>query len=186
MLGLEAGVVKLVPYSVEWQRLFEEEKALLEAAVGDLVLDIRHVGSTAIPGMVAKPILDIGIAVTDFDEATALVAPIEGLGYQYRGEFGITRRRYFVKDNPRTHHIHMVEIDSREWKNHLFFRDVLIQRPELAEEYAVLKTDLARRYAADRDAYLEGKAPFIERVLAMAKGFGREILTSCVSTQSCD
>jgi GrpB-like predicted nucleotidyltransferase (UPF0157 family) len=80
----------------------------------------------------------------------------------------------------------MVEIDSWEWKNHLFFRDVLIQRPELAEEYAVLKTDLARRYAADRDAYLEGKAPFIERVLAMAKGFGREILTSCVSTESCD
>jgi GrpB-like predicted nucleotidyltransferase (UPF0157 family) len=168
MLGLEAGVVKLVPYTVEWQRLFEKEKALLQTAVGDSVLDIQHVGSTAIPGMVAKPILDIGIAVTDFEEARTLVAPIGGLGYQYRGEFGIPRRHYFVKGNPRTHHIHMVEISSRDWKNQLFFRDTLIQRPELAQEYVHLKNDLARRYAADRDAYLEGKAPFIERVLAMA------------------
>lgn len=183
MLGLEAGGVKIVPYTVEWQRLFEKEKALLNAAVGQSILDIQHVGSTAIPGMVAKPILDIGIAVTDFEAAKALVSPIEGLGYQYRGEYGIPRRHYFVKGNPRSHHIHMVEIGSREWKSHLFVRDTLIQRPELAEEYALLKTDLAGRYAADRDAYLQGKAPFIERVLAMARGIGQET-SPCVDKRT--
>jgi GrpB-like predicted nucleotidyltransferase (UPF0157 family) len=169
MIGLEPGVVRLVPFNAEWQRLFEEEKALLQAAVGRCVLTIQHVGSTAIPEMVAKPIIDIGIAVARFEEARALIAPIEQLGYKYRGELGIPRRHYFVKGDPRTHHIHMVEVDSRDWINQLFFRDTLIRRPALAKEYAALKVGLAQRHPNDREAYLEGKAPFIERVLAMAR-----------------
>ena len=168
MIGLESGLVRLVPYTVEWPRLFEEERALLMTAIGRGVLDIQHVGSTAIPGMVAKPIIDIGVAVVDFEEARALVAPVEGLGYAYRGELGIPRRHYFVKGDPRTHHIHMNEIGSQAWKDHIFFRDMLVRQPELAEEYAALKLALAQRYPSDREAYLEGKAPFIRRVLAMA------------------
>ncbi len=169
MIGLERGVVKLAPYAAEWRRLFEQEKALLQAAVGPYVLDIQHVGSTAIPGMTAKPIIDIGIAVTSFEEASVCIQPIEELGYEYRGEQGIARRHLFAKGNPRTHHVHMLEIDSRDWENHVLFRDYLIQHPELAEEYAALKAELAGRYASDREAYLEGKAPFIERVLVMAR-----------------
>jgi GrpB-like predicted nucleotidyltransferase (UPF0157 family) len=155
MIGLQRGIVKLAPYAAEWKRLFEEEKALLETVIGQYVLDIQHVGSTAVPGMVAKPIIDIGIAVASFEE--------------YRGEHGIPRRHYFTKGHPRTHQIHMNEIGSRDWENLVLFRDYLIQHPGLAEEYAALKAELARRYPTNREAYLDGKAPFIERVLEMAR-----------------
>ena len=110
MIGLPRGVVQLVPYTTEWIRLFEAEKARLQAAIGEHVLDIQHVGSTAIPGMIAKPIIDIGIAVEAFEEARVCVQPVESLGYEYRGEQGIPRRHYFVKGDPRIHHIHMNEV----------------------------------------------------------------------------
>ena len=169
MIGLPRGTVKLIPYTPEWARLFEEEKARLEAAIGDDVLDIQHVGSTSIPGMIAKPILDIGIAVKDYEEARVCIRSIEQLGYEYRGELGIPRRHYFVKGEPRTHHIHMNERSSRDWGNQVLFRDYLIHHPEQAEKYAALKRELAERYPKDRDAYLEGKAPFIEEVLRRAR-----------------
>jgi GrpB-like predicted nucleotidyltransferase (UPF0157 family) len=169
MIGLERGVVKLAPYTAEWKRLFEEEKARLQAAIGPYVLEIQHVGSTSIPGMMAKPILDIGVAVTSFEEARVCIQPIEQLGYEYRGEHGIPRRHFFVKGDPRTHHLHMNEIDGREWENQVLFRDYLIQHPGLAREYAALKVELAQRYPTDREAYLSGKEPFIERVLEMAR-----------------
>jgi GrpB-like predicted nucleotidyltransferase (UPF0157 family) len=169
MLGLESGVVRLSPYQPVWQRLFKEEKERLQQAVGPYVLDIQHVGSTSIPGLVAKPILDIAIAVCDFEAATICIEPIEGLGYVYRGEFGIPRRHYFAKGEPRTHHLHMNEIDSVDYENQILFRDYLIRHPDVAQAYAALKLDLARRFPADRDAYLAGKAPFIEHVLALAR-----------------
>mgnify|MGYP001095876825 CR=1 FL=1 len=109
MIGLEERTVKLAPYATEWKRLFEKEKALLQAAIGNHVLDIQHVGSTAIPGMIAKPLIDIGVAVESFEEATVCIQPVERLGYEYRGEYGIPRRHFFVKGDPRTHHIHMNE-----------------------------------------------------------------------------
>jgi GrpB-like predicted nucleotidyltransferase (UPF0157 family) len=172
MIGLERGVVRLAPYAIEWQRCFEEERVLLHAAIGQYVLDIQHVGSTSIPGMIAKPIIDIGIAVTSFEEARVCIRPIERLGYVYRGEHRIPQRHYFVKGDSRTHQIHINEIDSRAWENLVLFRDTLIQHPRLAEEYAALKVDLAQRHPTDREAYLDGKAPFIERVLRMARAAG--------------
>jgi GrpB-like predicted nucleotidyltransferase (UPF0157 family) len=169
MIGLEKGTVRLVPYTQEWERLFEEEKCRLQAAVGKYVLDIQHVGSTSIPGMLAKPILDIAIAVQNFEEAGICIQPIEQSGYEYMGENGIPRRRFFVKGDPRTHHIHMNEMGSWDWNNQIDFRDYLIQHPESAEEYAELKLALAQRYPTDRQSYLDGKAPFIERVLQLAR-----------------
>jgi GrpB-like predicted nucleotidyltransferase (UPF0157 family) len=169
LIGLERGVVRLAPYTEEWKRLFEDERSVLRAAIGQYVLDIQHVGSTSIPGMVAKPIIDIGIAVASFEEAKVCILPIEQLGYEYRGEHGIPRRHYFIKGDPRTHHVHINEIDSRDWENQVLFRDYLIQRPEFAEEYAALKAELAQRYPTDRDAYLDGKAFFINRVLELAR-----------------
>jgi GrpB-like predicted nucleotidyltransferase (UPF0157 family) len=119
--------------------------------------------------MIAKPIIDIGIAVTSFEGASVCVRPVEQLGYEYRGEHGIPRRHYFVKGYPTTHHVHMNEIESRDWQNQVLFRDYLIQHPGLAEEYAALKAELAQLYPTDRDAYTDGKAQFIERVLGMAR-----------------
>lgn len=169
MIGLERGALKLAPYTVQWKRLFEAEKALLHAAVGDYVLAIEHVGSTSIPRMLAKPILDIGIAVRDYEEARICVEPIRALGYEYVGEHGMPRRHYFVKGDPTTHHLHMLEATSLDWENMMLFREYLIQHPEAARQYAELKMELARRSPADREAYQDGKAPLIERILELAR-----------------
>lgn len=106
----------------------------LRAVLGGFVLDIQHVGSTSIPGIPAKPILDIAVAVANFEEASRCLAPIEALGYTYRGEASIPRRHYFVKgaaDN-RTHHLHMNEIQSDDWQQQIAFRDILRQHSDLA------------------------------------------------------
>ncbi len=169
ILGLEQGVVKLAPYTPEWLRYFELEKASLQAVLGDTILDIQHVGSTSIAGMLAKPIIDIAIAVADFEQAKTCVPLVESLGYKYKGEFGIPRRHYFVKGNPRLFHLHMNEVDSCEWQNTLLFRDYLRNHPDVAEEYAQLKQRLARRYPHDREAYLEGKSAFIKDVLTKGR-----------------
>ena len=169
MIGLERGIVKLVPHTAEWRQLFEKEKARLQTAISDYVLDIQHVGSTSIPGMTAKPILDIGIAVQNFEKAAVCIEPMVQLGYEYHGEHGIPRRHLFVKGDPRTHHVHMNEITSQDWENLVFFRDYLTRHPEIAQEYAELKLELAQRFPTDRQAYLDEKAPLIERVLQLAR-----------------
>lgn len=169
MVGLKRDTVRLTPYTNKWERLFEEEKSRLQGVIGRYVLDIQHVGSTSIPGMVAKPIIDIAIAVKNFEEASVCIKPIEQLGYEYKGENGISRRHFFVKGNPRTHHIHMNEIGSRDWNDQIIFRNYLTHHEEIAKEYSELKMVLAQRYPTDRQAYQDNKAPFIERVLQLAR-----------------
>jgi GrpB-like predicted nucleotidyltransferase (UPF0157 family) len=175
MLGLERGLVRLVPYAPEWRVYFEREKASLQVVLGSKVLDIQHIGSTSIPGMLAKPIIDIAIAVSDFDEAKALIPMVESLGYEYKGEFGIPHRHYFVKGDPRLFHIHLSEITSIEWQNTILFRDYIRQHLDLAEEYAQLKQQLAQQYPQDREAYLNGKTAFVEKVLQLARPQGEDI-----------
>ena len=143
MLGLPSGQIQLSPYESGWQILFLEERDRLQASIGGYILDIQHIGSTSIPGMPAKPILDIGIAVTNFEEAVRCIPLMEELGYTYKGENGIPRRHYFVKGDPRTFHVHMVEIESEGWRSNLLFRDYLSKNPETAREYARLKQELA-------------------------------------------
>ncbi len=169
MVGLKRDTVRLTSYTNKWERLFEEEKSRLQGVIGRYVLDIQHVGSTSIPGMVAKPIIDIAIAVKNFEEASVCIKPIEQLGYEYKGENGISRRHFFVKGNPTTHHIHMNEIGSRDWNDLIIFRNYLTHHEEIAKEYSELKMVLAQRYPTDRQAYQDNKAPFIERVLQLAR-----------------
>jgi GrpB-like predicted nucleotidyltransferase (UPF0157 family) len=128
-------MLELLPYNDDWVRLFGEEEARTRAAVSEYVLDIQHVGSTSMPGMAAKPILDIGVAVCSFEEARRCIKPLEKLGYLYRGEHGIARRHYFVKGKPRSHHLHMVEVDSENWKSL-----VIIPGPPEAESRACRTT----------------------------------------------
>ena len=168
MIGLGENAVRLNPYTKDWERLFREEKSRLQIAVGLFVLDIQHVGSTSIPGMIAKPIIDIAIAVESFEEANVCIKPIESLGYQYRGENNIPRRHFFVKGNPRTYHIHINEIGSRDWNEQISFRDYLIHHQDIASGYAELKMELAQRYPTDRQAYSESKSPFIKHVVQLA------------------
>ena len=157
-----------MPYTAVWAELFAEEKARLQTAVGPYILDIQHVGSTSIPGIPAKPIIDMAVAVANFEAARVCIEPIEQLGYVYKGELGIPRRHYFRKGDPRTHHLHMNEINSQDWQNQILFRDYLRQHPEVAQAYGALKLKLAARYERDPEGYLQAKAPFIEEVLRLA------------------
>jgi len=174
-IGLESGKVTLTPYSPQWAVLYEREKQQLEVAIGHLVVDIQHVGSTAIPSIAAKPIIDIGIAVKNFEDAAVCVDPMERLGYEYRGENGIPRRHYFVKGRPSTHHIHMVEIASEEWLALVSFRDYLRTHSDAASRYAQLKHGLARNFATERKSYQCAKAPFITEVITRAKQEGQTL-----------
>lgn len=174
MLGLEKGFVKILPHNEQWHQLFAEEKARLQNVIGQFVVSIEHVGSTSVCGIAAKPILDMAVAISDKASGEKCVAPLENIGYIYRGENGIAGRFYFIKGAPaRTHHLHMLLADSKELKNHLAFRDYLFQTPEAALEYDRLKKDLASRYPNDRDAYLDGKAEFVERILKAARSLAR-------------
>ena len=168
MLGLPIGTVKLKPHSELWHQLFAEEEIKLCDAIGEHVVAIEHVGSTAICGLSAKPIIDIAVGVQEIADAEKCVIPLESIGYEYRGERGVPGRYYFVKGNPRTHHLHMVEIKSDFWRNHLLFRDYLRQHPDIAEKYETIKRGLARKYKDDRERYTEGKAAFIESILKVA------------------
>lgn len=172
MLGLPSGQLHLSSYEPDWPRLFLEERERLCAGLGTHVLDVQHIGSTSIPGMLAKPILDIGVAVANFEEAACCIPLMERLGYSYKGENGIPRRHYFVKGEPRTHHLHMLEVASEEWKHHLLFRDYLRENPEVMRAYVELKQRLAAQFAADRQAYQSGKDSFIQAVLLTAKTEG--------------
>ena len=165
MIGLERGVLRLEPYSSEWSHLYEEEAHRIRRAIGAHILDIQHVGSTAIPGMLSKPIIDIAIAVHSFEQARICIAPLERIGYEYRGEQGIARRHYFVKGDPSTHHIHMHEITLQEWQDYIRFRGALREDKRLAKEYAFLKEKFYSECGNNREAYQDRKAPFITRIL---------------------
>ena len=167
-LGLLKGIVKLEQHTEQWRQLFIEEAATIRATIGEISALIEHVGSTSIGGIAAKPIIDIAVGVEKLVDGEKCVVPLENIGYEYRGEHGIAGRFYFVKGEPRTHHLHLVEKDSDFWRSHLLFRDYLRAHPAVAKEYEKLKLELARKYANDRDAYLYGKTDFIENVLKIA------------------
>jgi GrpB-like predicted nucleotidyltransferase (UPF0157 family) len=172
MLGLERRTVRLVPHVERWHELFDEEEDRLCVAIGEYALAVEHVGSTAICGLSAKPIIDIAVAVREIADAGKCVMLLEQIGYEYRGEQGIAGRHFFGKGKPRTHHLHMVELSSDFWRNHLLFRDYLRGHREIIAKYERLKRELAHRHKENREAYTEGKAAFIEGVLKAAYADG--------------
>ncbi len=157
--------MRLSLYCEEWPALFESEMKIIVSAIGDYVADIQHVGSTAIGGMPAKPILDIAIAVENFEKARWCIDPLVKLGYTFRGEKGIPRRHYLQKGEPCTNHIHMVEKTSDEWRKFVRFRDMLRADRSTAADYRRLKLDLWERLHGDRKEYQAAKATFIGKVL---------------------
>ena len=170
-LGLASGTVTLAPYDARWAEAFEDEAGRIRDALGALPADVAHVGSTAVPGLPAKPILDLMVGIAPDRDVAPYVAPLEGIGYAYRGEHGLPGRHYFVRDDAsgrRTHHLHLVALGGPIWRAHLAFRDALRARPERRAAYEALKRDLAARHAGERLAYTEGKAAFIHETLRQA------------------
>lgn len=172
-LGLEPNRVHLAPHDPHWAVAFAGEAARLRKALGSYILSIEHIGSTAIPGIPAKPILDIAVAVRRFEEAAVCIPRLQDLGYEHLGENGIPGRHFLRRGHPTTHHLHISELGSCPWEEHLLFRDYLRSHPAEAQRYAALKLALAQRYPQDRDAYLEGKAAFITAALAAARAWQR-------------
>ena len=153
----------VVPYDDDWPQLFAAEAEQLRRTIGKPLRAVEHVGSTSVPGLAAKPIVDIAVSVEDFD---ALDVPLlEALGYRhvskYEDEF--PQRRYFEKPG---FHVHVYELEHEDFMDYLRFRDYLRTHPEDAEAYGALKLRLAAEYADDREAYQVGKAPFVARLVA--------------------
>ncbi len=167
-LGLESGTVRVVPYDPAWPALFAAEAARIAAAPGALPLRIEHVGSTAVPGLAAKPVLDVLAGRPPGSSAAPYVAALVRAGYEHRGELGIPGREFFRRGTPGTCHLHLAEVDGPVWREMLRFRDALRADPSAAAEYAELKLGLAARFPREREAYLGGKAPFIAGVLRRA------------------
>ena len=169
MIGLERGTVRVVPSDDEWPVAFAQERHCLCQHIGHLVLDIQHVGSTAVPGLAAKPIIDIAVAVASPADVQRCRPLLVELGYLDRGDAGREGGYVFVKERApevRTHHLHMVTIDDPQWANYLCFRDRLRADAALRKEYAALKWKLQERFAYDRQGYTAAKDAFIRRVLA--------------------
>lgn len=160
--------VVVVDYDPDWPALFAEEAALIRTACGGGLEAIEHIGSTAVPGLAAKPIIDIMAGVRHIAAAAGLIAAMESLGYESLGPYGIEGRLYFRRGEPRSHHVHMVEMGSDFWRRHLMFRDHLRAHADAAAAYALLKRRLADRFGADREAYTNAKTPFIEASLRVA------------------
>jgi GrpB-like predicted nucleotidyltransferase (UPF0157 family) len=159
--------VEVVPHDLNWQRAFTDESRQLAIAFGGNAIAIYHVGSTAIETIYAKPIIDILVKVTNLDRVDEKDTQIRSLGYEAMGEFGITGRRFFRKDNHdgiRTHHIHTFEVSSPQIDRHLTFRDYLRSHPEAAYEYSQLKQQLAQKYPDDIQSYMDGKDGFIKEI----------------------
>jgi len=166
--------IELAPPDPEWPRRFEDEAARLREIIpADMLVGLEHIGSTAVPGMPAKPVIDIMAAVTDLSAARErLVEPLEAAGYAFWADNPASDRLFFVKGLPpsapkRTHHLHLMELGETT-NRHLAFRDYLRVHADEARRYAQLKTELADRFRDDREGYTEAKTAYIEDVLAKA------------------
>ncbi|MBI2707083.1 MAG: GrpB family protein [Proteobacteria bacterium] len=158
--------IEMVPYTSQWEALFNKEAEDLRQVFGDTLLTIHHIGSTSIPGIVAKPVVDMLPVVRDLCEVDRLTASVEALGYEAKGEYGMPGRRFFVKsqDGKRLFNVHVFEECHPDVKRHLLFRDYLRTHPEEAFAYADLKKRLVLKYPDDIERYCWGKDDFIKMI----------------------
>ena len=172
--------IDIVPYNPSWKEMFDQERKHLASCLPEnLIGKIEHFGSTAVPDLPAKPIIDMLVEVTSLDEIRKIIAPIlESQGYDYfwRPSFGDSTPPFYAwfikrdKNGSRTHHIHMVEADFQHWER-LLFRDYLLENEDIAKKYGNLKIKLCEDNRNDRVAYTMGKTEFVEVVTEKAKQY---------------
>lgn len=171
-------VAFVVPHDPQWKMAFEDEAKAIKHAFANTPVDVHHIGSTAIPGILAKPVIDLLGIVSTLTDADAKASALESLGFEAMGTYGIKGRRYFRKtDNKgiRTRHLHIYEEGSHHVERHFAFRDYLIAHPTVAKEYSSLKERVTQGNTTTWDAYLDGKAPFISRVEMQAVDWYRTL-----------
>lgn len=162
--------VQLSPYQSEWPETFAREKSAIIQEVGDSTIPIEHIGSTSVPNLPAKPIIDILLGVEDLDEFTRYIPPLSQAGYEYVPKPELRTRRFFKKETNTndTFHLHICEWKGSEWEEKIIFRNYLRANPGSAKAYESLKKQLAETYREERSVYTEKKGPFIQSILDLA------------------
>lgn len=169
MLGLPKGEVFIVPWSKDWERAFLLEKNKIKKKIGNYIVDIHHIGSTAVKNLSAKPIIDIAIEINDFREGKYCVLPLEGLGYSYKGTNILPDRHYYIKGEPRTHQIHMFQSGNKYLIEQLKFKDYLRDNDNARIEYEDLKIKLTKANKHDKHKYADDKTDFVQSTLEICK-----------------
>ena len=163
--------VIVLPYDAAWKAAFEAIKAEIEAAVGNLIIGVEHVGSTSVPGLPAKPCIDLDIVIRAHSDFEAVRRGLLSIGYDHEGDLGIKGReafRYSDKPHLMRHHLYVCTEDSEELRRHLAFRDYLRENPSAAERYGLVKTEAARLFPDDIDGYISYKSPCIEELYRLS------------------
>lgn len=163
--------VRVVPYDPDWRVAFAVEAECIRGALQDRQIEVHHIGSTAIPGIFAKPIIDILLVVPSLELLDSKVPSMEALGFESLGEFGIAGRRYFRKNSTtgiRTHQVHAFKAGSAGVRRHLAYRDYLRSHPEAAQEYSLLKQRLANEFPQSMQDYIDGKDAFVKHHESLA------------------
>jgi GrpB-like predicted nucleotidyltransferase (UPF0157 family) len=172
IIGQHKHDLAVVPHQPGWIDLYQQEARLLRNTLGERAIQIKHIGSTAIPGMAAKPIIDMMVAIASLTQAQELIPVLETIGYIYRVSDPVPERMFFAKESKpeyRTHHLNLTEFRSVFWRNQILFRDYLRKHQEMANTYVVLKQALAKESAQTNQIDREGKTAFVTQVLAMAE-----------------
>ena len=164
---MSAKRVIVTPYDKAWKTAFEEIKAEIESAIGDLIIGIEHVGSTSVEGLSAKPCIDIDVIIKDYSVFNAVVKELEKIGYIHQGDLGIKDREAFkCADKPhlQTHHLYVCPQYSEELHRHITFRDFLRSNAEAVKKYSLVKEKAAQLFPNDIDKYIEYKSPCIDEL----------------------
>ncbi|MFD2654872.1 GrpB family protein [Gracilibacillus thailandensis] len=171
MLGVNKGEVKLVNHSADWKKLFHDEKQLLQSIIGENIIDIQHFGSTAIEGIKAKPVIDILVGVETLEDVRKFDRKrLKEIGYYHLSKVQLDGKVVFARFSDlesltKTHNMHIVEYNGSWWKEHIYFRDYLNGNLKKANEYDVLKQNLATRYPKDEKFYKKEKKRFVDDIL---------------------
>ncbi|WP_163582853.1 GrpB family protein [Gracilibacillus saliphilus] len=161
--------ITVVEYDPQWVRDFEMIRDFVTPSLSDIVLAVEHIGSTSVPGLPAKPIVDIDVVVATRNDVQIAIEKLATLGYVHEGDLGIKGREAFIPpDKMPWHHLYVCTIDNAEFRRHIKFRDYLRNHPQVAKDYGELKLKLVKEFHNDHKAYTNGKTDFVEEILKQA------------------
>ena len=162
--------MKIVSYDKNWPKIFQAEKELISSIISDNFIDIQHIGSTSIPQMSAKPIIDIAVLIPTLENATIFIPLLKKIGYQFFKERSSVERLFFIKGNPAKYHLSLAQSEKFSyWKRQIMFRDYLKSHSDSAKEYEKLKKQLIQQHSDGRQKYSDAKSEFINKILLLAE-----------------
>lgn len=161
--------MRLYSYSEQWKTLYSEEARKIKSVLGDLITDIQHIGSTAIPNMASKAIIDIAVMLPSLKKTKDLIKHLADIGYNYDEPASSSERYFFRKGDPIQYHLSLTEPRYSFWHRQILFRDYLINHPSVAKEYEGLKLKMSKKDPTGRKDYLNKKSPFVQKVLELAE-----------------